>query len=153
VSLAVVEHPRTKAVGFTGSLRVGRALFDAAARRPEPIPVYAEMGSVNPVFVLPGAAGDFEQQQPVDDEAQRQEPGEALPQLRLAHRDGSGGRIAVHRPSTTANVAASAMSLPRRGAIQSAQTPKIASAPAEAAATQSDPSMSEPISSAQQGAP
>ncbi len=55
VSLAVVEHPLTKAVGFTGSLRVGRALFDAAARRPEPIPVYAEMGSVNPVFVLPGA--------------------------------------------------------------------------------------------------
>ncbi|MBV8857962.1 MAG: aldehyde dehydrogenase (NADP(+)) [Acidobacteria bacterium] len=55
VSLAVVEHPRTKAVGFTGSLRAGRALFDAAARRPEPIPVYAEMGSVNPVFVLPGA--------------------------------------------------------------------------------------------------
>src|SRR3954468_21982262 len=55
VSLAVVEHPQTKAVGFTGSLRVGRALFDAAARRPEPIPVYAEMGSVNPVFVLPGA--------------------------------------------------------------------------------------------------
>jgi NADP-dependent aldehyde dehydrogenase len=58
VSLAVVEHPQTKAVGFTGSLRVGRALFDAAARRPEPIPVYAEMGSVNPVFVLPGALGE-----------------------------------------------------------------------------------------------
>ncbi|HWP42290.1 MAG TPA: aldehyde dehydrogenase (NADP(+)), partial [Blastocatellia bacterium] len=55
VSLAVVEHPATKAVGFTGSLRAGRALFDAAARRPEPIPVYAEMGSTNPVFVLPGA--------------------------------------------------------------------------------------------------
>ncbi|MBV9924367.1 MAG: aldehyde dehydrogenase (NADP(+)) [Acidobacteria bacterium] len=55
LSLALVEHPRTKAVGFTGSLRVGRALFDAAAQRPEPIPVYAEMGSVNPVFVLPGA--------------------------------------------------------------------------------------------------
>jgi alpha-ketoglutaric semialdehyde dehydrogenase len=57
VSLAVVEHPATKAVGFTGSLRAGRALFDAAARRPEPIPVYAEMGSANPVFVLPGALG------------------------------------------------------------------------------------------------
>ncbi|MEJ7616705.1 MAG: aldehyde dehydrogenase family protein [Pyrinomonadaceae bacterium] len=54
-SLALVEHELTRAVGFTGSLRVGRALFDAAARRPEPIPVYAEMGSVNPVFVLPGA--------------------------------------------------------------------------------------------------
>ncbi len=51
-SLALVTHPKTKAVGFTGSLRAGRALFDAAARRPEPIPVYAEMGSVNPVFIL-----------------------------------------------------------------------------------------------------
>jgi NADP-dependent aldehyde dehydrogenase len=58
VSLAVVEHPATKAVGFTGSLRVGRLLFDAASRRPEPIPVYAEMGSVNPVFVLPGALSE-----------------------------------------------------------------------------------------------
>ena len=55
VSLAVVEHPATKAAGFTGSLRAGRALFDAAAQRPEPIPVYAEMGSTNPIFVLPGA--------------------------------------------------------------------------------------------------
>jgi NADP-dependent aldehyde dehydrogenase len=55
VSLAVVNHPRTRAVAFTGSERAGRALFDAAARRPEPIPVYAEMGSTNPLFVLPGA--------------------------------------------------------------------------------------------------
>ena len=55
VSLALVTHPHTKAVGFTGSLRAGRALFDAAAKRPDPIPVYAEMGSVNPVFILPGA--------------------------------------------------------------------------------------------------
>ncbi len=55
VGLALVTHPLTKAVGFTGSLRGGRALFDAAAARPEPIPVYAEMGSTNPVFVLPGA--------------------------------------------------------------------------------------------------
>lgn len=55
ISLAVVNHPCTKAVGFTGSLRAGRALFDAAAKRPEPIPVYAEMGSVNPVFIFPGA--------------------------------------------------------------------------------------------------
>lgn len=54
-SLALVTHPKIRAVGFTGSLRAGRALFDAAARRPDPIPVYAEMGSVNPVFVLPGA--------------------------------------------------------------------------------------------------
>lgn len=55
VSVALVRHPLTKAVGFTGSLRAGRALFDVAAARPDPIPVYAEMGSVNPVFVLPGA--------------------------------------------------------------------------------------------------
>lgn len=54
--LALVRHPLTAAVSFTGSLRGGRALFDAAAARPVPIPVYAEMGSVNPVFILPGAA-------------------------------------------------------------------------------------------------
>jgi alpha-ketoglutaric semialdehyde dehydrogenase len=53
--LRLVCHRATKAVGFTGSLQGGRALFDAAAARPEPIPVYAEMGSTNPVFVLPGA--------------------------------------------------------------------------------------------------
>ena len=55
VGLRLVRHPLTRAVGFTGSLRAGRALFDAAAARPEPIPVYAEMGSINPVFVLPSA--------------------------------------------------------------------------------------------------
>ena len=55
VGMALVEHPLVKAVGFTGSLRGGRALYDAAARRPEPIPVYAEMGSSNPVFILPRA--------------------------------------------------------------------------------------------------
>jgi NADP-dependent aldehyde dehydrogenase len=55
VSIDLVTHPQIKAVGFTGSEAAGRALFDAAARRPEPIPVYAEMGSVNPLFVLPGA--------------------------------------------------------------------------------------------------
>lgn len=54
-SVALVKHPAIAAVGFTGSLRAGRALFDAAAARPRPIPVYAEMGSVNPVFLLPGA--------------------------------------------------------------------------------------------------
>lgn len=54
VGMAIVEHPAIKAIGFTGSLRGGKALFDAAARRPEPIPVYAEMGSTNPVFFLPG---------------------------------------------------------------------------------------------------
>lgn len=53
--LALVEHPLLKAVGFTGSFKGGKALFDAANKRPEPIPVYAEMGSTNPVFLLPGA--------------------------------------------------------------------------------------------------
>jgi NADP-dependent aldehyde dehydrogenase len=47
-----------KAVGFTGSLKGGRALTDLAAARPEPIPVYAEMGSINPVFILPGAIAE-----------------------------------------------------------------------------------------------
>lgn len=53
--LALVRHPALRAVAFTGSLQGGRALCDAAAARPEPIPVYAEMGSINPVFILPGA--------------------------------------------------------------------------------------------------
>jgi 2,5-dioxopentanoate dehydrogenase len=57
VGLGLVKHPLTRAVGFTGSLRGGRALFDAAASRPDLIPVYAEMGSINPVFILPGAMG------------------------------------------------------------------------------------------------
>lgn len=50
---ALVTHPLTKAVGFTGSLNGGRALFDMANQREEPIPVFAEMGSVNPVYILP----------------------------------------------------------------------------------------------------
>lgn len=58
LGLALVRHPLAKAVAFTGSLAGGRALFDAAAARPEPIPVYAEMGSTNPVFVLPGALAE-----------------------------------------------------------------------------------------------
>ncbi|GHJ43684.1 2,5-dioxovalerate dehydrogenase [Catellatospora sp. TT07R-123] len=58
VSLELVRAPGVKAVGFTGSLRGGRALMDAASARPDPIPVYAEMGSLNPVLVLPGASGD-----------------------------------------------------------------------------------------------
>jgi hypothetical protein len=49
---------RGQAVGFTGSTEVGRALFDLAAGRPEPIPVYAEMGSINPVFLTPGALAE-----------------------------------------------------------------------------------------------
>jgi NADP-dependent aldehyde dehydrogenase len=58
VGLSMVRHPLISAVGFTGSLRGGRAIFDAAAARPDPIPVYAEMGSINPVFLLPSAVAD-----------------------------------------------------------------------------------------------
>jgi NADP-dependent aldehyde dehydrogenase len=52
----LVSHPLIKAAAFTGSLRGGRALYDLAAGRPEPIPFYGELGSLNPVVVLPGAA-------------------------------------------------------------------------------------------------
>jgi len=55
LGISLVKHPLVKAVGFTGSRAGGRALMDAAAARPEPIPVYAEMGSINPVFLLRGA--------------------------------------------------------------------------------------------------
>jgi len=54
-SIALVHHPDARAVAFTGSLRAGRAIFDAASRRPDPIPAFVEMGSVNPVFILPVA--------------------------------------------------------------------------------------------------
>lgn len=50
---ALVMHPYTKAVGFTGSTAGGKALYDLANKRDEPIPVFAEMGSINPVFLLP----------------------------------------------------------------------------------------------------
>ncbi|MFK7934063.1 MAG: aldehyde dehydrogenase (NADP(+)), partial [Saprospiraceae bacterium] len=55
VGQALVKHPEVKAVGFTGSFRGGKALFELANTRPEPIPVFAEMGSTNPVFILPKA--------------------------------------------------------------------------------------------------
>jgi NADP-dependent aldehyde dehydrogenase len=58
VGQSLVRHPATQAVGFTGSKRAGRALFDLAATRPVPIPVFAEMGSLNPVVILPGALGE-----------------------------------------------------------------------------------------------
>ena len=48
----LVKHPLTKAIAFTGSLRGGKAIFDAAGKREEPIPVFAEMGSINPVLLL-----------------------------------------------------------------------------------------------------
>ena len=53
VGEALVKHPYTKAVGFTGSFTGGKQLFDWGNQRKEPIPVFAEMGSVNPVFLLP----------------------------------------------------------------------------------------------------
>lgn len=53
VGKALVTHPLTKGVGFTGSLAGGKALFEMANARPEPIPVFAEMSSVNPVILLP----------------------------------------------------------------------------------------------------
>jgi alpha-ketoglutaric semialdehyde dehydrogenase len=53
VGKQLVQHTLTKAVGFTGSLAGGRQLFDWGNQRKEPIPVFAEMGSVNPVFLLP----------------------------------------------------------------------------------------------------
>src|SRR5690606_36054499 len=51
----LVKHPKLAAVGFTGSLRGGRAIYNTAAARPKPIPVYAEMGSINPLLILPDA--------------------------------------------------------------------------------------------------
>ncbi|WP_375741285.1 aldehyde dehydrogenase (NADP(+)) [Pseudomonas boanensis] len=51
----LVKHPAIQAVGFTGSLKGGRALCDMAAARPQPIPVFAEMSSINPVILLPEA--------------------------------------------------------------------------------------------------
>ena len=57
VGQAVVQHPLIKAVGFTGSLAGGRALFDLCAARPEPIPFFGELGSVNPMFLMPKALG------------------------------------------------------------------------------------------------
>jgi alpha-ketoglutaric semialdehyde dehydrogenase len=50
---ALVQHPAIQAVGFTGSHRVGRILFDLCAARPIPIPFFGELGSINPVFILP----------------------------------------------------------------------------------------------------
>lgn len=58
IGQALVRNPEIKAVGFTGSRAGGRALMDIAASRPEPIAVYAEMSSVNPIFILPSAMRD-----------------------------------------------------------------------------------------------
>jgi len=58
VGAALVDHPSLRAVAFTGSCAGGTALFRRAGERTIPIPVFAEMGSVNPVFVLPSALAD-----------------------------------------------------------------------------------------------
>lgn len=58
VGQLLVKHPFIKAIGFTGSYAGGKSIFDEANRRPEPIPVFAEMGSTNPVFILPEALRD-----------------------------------------------------------------------------------------------
>lgn len=58
LSSMLVKHPLTEAVGFTGSLRAGRAIFDLAAAREKPIPVFAEMGSLNPVVIMPAAIAE-----------------------------------------------------------------------------------------------
>jgi 2,5-dioxopentanoate dehydrogenase len=55
IGAALAKHPQIRAIAFTGSLRAGRSLMDAAAARPEPIPCFTEMSSGNPVFILPGA--------------------------------------------------------------------------------------------------
>jgi len=58
VGQALIKHPLAKAVAFTGSFNGGKALFDAANQRPEPIPVFAEMGSVNPIIALKEKLGN-----------------------------------------------------------------------------------------------
>jgi NADP-dependent aldehyde dehydrogenase len=62
IGMQLVRHPQIKAGGFTGSRSGGLTLMNAAAARPEPIPFYAEMSSVNPVFILPGALEETEEQ-------------------------------------------------------------------------------------------
>jgi alpha-ketoglutaric semialdehyde dehydrogenase len=62
IGTQLVQHPAIQAVGFTGSRAGGDALRKAAAQRPEPIPVYAEMSSTNPVFLLPGALRERSEQ-------------------------------------------------------------------------------------------
>jgi 2,5-dioxopentanoate dehydrogenase len=81
IGQALVADPAIKAVGFTGSQSAGIALMRTAAARPEPIPVYAEMSSLNPVFVFPGALkGSAEQI-------------EALAQQYIAAVTGSSGQL------------------------------------------------------------
>ncbi|MGA9616843.1 MAG: aldehyde dehydrogenase family protein, partial [Serratia proteamaculans] len=62
IGAELIQHPAIQAVGFTGSLRGGRALFDLAMRRPHPIPVFAEMSSINPLIIMPQALARSGQQ-------------------------------------------------------------------------------------------
>ncbi len=61
----LISHPSVKAVAFTGSFQGGMAIFKTAMARPEPIPVFLEMGSVNPMFVLPGKIKEEAREQAV----------------------------------------------------------------------------------------
>ena len=61
VGEALVDEPAIAAVGFTGSYNGGRAIHDRAAARPAPIPVYAEMGSINPIVITSAALGERSQ--------------------------------------------------------------------------------------------
>ena len=81
IGLALVTHPGIQAVGFTGSRRGGVALMQAAAQRPQPIPVFAEMSSVNPVFLLPSAL---------------HERGEAMAKSFVASLLGSAGQLCTN---------------------------------------------------------
>lgn len=56
VGSALVQHPAIKAVGFTGSKRAGRMLYDLCAQREDPIPFFGELGAINPMLILPNAA-------------------------------------------------------------------------------------------------
>tara|TARA_B100001964_G_C14242072_1_gene605510 strand:- start:83 stop:1663 length:1581 start_codon:yes stop_codon:yes gene_type:complete len=53
VGVQLVNHPNVKAIGFTGSLKGGRSIYDLASKREIPIPVFAEMGSTNPIIIMP----------------------------------------------------------------------------------------------------
>lgn len=55
IGAGLVRHPAIQAVGFTGSLRGGKALWQLAQQRPQPIPVFAEMSAINPLIILPQA--------------------------------------------------------------------------------------------------
>ena len=99
VGAALVVAPEITAVAFTGSLRGGRALYDLAATRPVPIPVYAEMGSVNPVFVTPAALArarrrDRRRVRRVDAQRHRS----VLHESRRRRRSDGRGRRRVRRP-------------------------------------------------------